>query len=46
MFAVRFNFITRSDLTEAVEKIAPEYRRHLQDLYYIKITRPRRSLVR
>ncbi|QEQ49577.1 Kelch-like protein [Orthopoxvirus akhmetapox] len=30
MFAVRFNFITRSDLTEAVEKIAPEYRRHLQ----------------
>ncbi|QED21298.1 hypothetical protein [Borealpox virus] len=45
MFAVRVNFITHSDLADAVEKIAPEYKRHLRDLYYIKATRPNRSLL-
>ncbi|AOP31501.1 hypothetical protein SKPV-WA-022 [Skunkpox virus] len=43
MFAVRFNFITYSELSNAVEKIAPEYRRHLLDIYYIRFSRPKRS---
>ncbi|AOP31712.1 hypothetical protein BI079_gp022 [Volepox virus] len=43
MFAVRFNFITRGELNDAVERIAPEYRRHLLDMYYIRFSRPKRS---
>ncbi|SNB53761.1 CPXV032 protein [Cowpox virus] len=38
MFVIRFNFITYSELTNAIEKIAPEYRQRLQDLYHMKIT--------
>ncbi|AUL80117.1 CPXV032 protein [Vaccinia virus] len=41
MFVIRFKFITYSDLTNAIEQIAPEYRQCLQDLYHMKITRPR-----
>ncbi|UPV00272.1 Kelch-like protein (Cop-C5L) [Cowpox virus] len=36
MFVIRFNFITYSELTNAIEKIAPEYRQRLQDLYHMK----------
>ncbi|ALF05008.1 TPA_asm: hypothetical protein [Vaccinia virus] len=41
MFVIRFKFITYSELTNAIKKIAPEYRQCLQDLYHMKITRPR-----
>ncbi|AUL80410.1 hypothetical protein [Vaccinia virus] len=41
MFVIRFKFITYSDLTNAIKKTAPEYRQCLQDLYHLKITRPR-----
>ncbi|AAM13478.1 CPXV031 protein [Cowpox virus] len=32
-----------TDLTNVIEKIAPEYIQRLQDLYRIKNTRPRHS---
>ncbi|ALF05260.1 hypothetical protein VACV_IOC_B388_037 [Vaccinia virus] len=41
MFVIRFKFITYSELTNAIKKIAPEYKQCLQDLYHMKITRPR-----
>ncbi|UYD14848.1 Kelch-like protein (1) [Monkeypox virus] len=37
MFVIRFKFITYSGLTNAIEKIAPEYRQRLQDLYHKKL---------
>ncbi|UUV57203.1 Kelch-like protein (1) [Monkeypox virus] len=37
MFVIRFKFITYSELTNAIEKIAPEYRQRLQDLYHKKL---------
>ncbi|AKJ93653.1 hypothetical protein RCNV-85A-007 [Raccoonpox virus] len=45
MFAVRFNFITYREIINAAEKIAPEYRRHLLDVYYIRSSRPKRSII-